>query len=201
MSVMSEVESRMMDETLEYFKKCGEFDNAIRVNKENKEYLKRYIVPAERVSEDFKYTTKKKAAAGVSVVAGLAIFGICMLIMGTSGVVASAIAGAVTIGAVMTFFFVMLSKKLTELVKKQDEVNAGINEQMIACDRRVLDLKAQKEQYLIALEDRNLVIIPTKYVQVAEKIVEYVKDGNAESVQDAIDQLEQQVKAMRRKRR
>lgn len=198
---MSDVENRMMEETLEYFKKCGEFDNAIRVNKENKEYLKRYIVPAEKVAEEFKYKTKKKAAAGASVLAGLVVFGLCMLIMGTSGVIASAIAGGVTLVATMIFFFVMLSKKLTELVKKQDEVNAGINEQMIACDRRVLDLKAQKEDYLVALEDRNLVIIPTKYVQVAEKIVEYVREGNAESVQDAIDQLEQQVKAMRRNRR
>lgn len=84
---------------------------------------------------------------------------------------------------------------------EQDKVNAGINEQLIACDRRVLDLKAQKEDYLNALDDRNLVVIPSKYVQVAEKIAEYVREGNADTVQDAIDQLEQQVKSMRRNRR
>ena len=201
MCTMSDVENKLIDETLEYFKKCGEFDNAIRVNKENREYLKKYIVPAEKVEQNFKYSQKKKAAIGISILAGLMVFGLCMLIMGTSGVIASAVAGGVTLVACMVFFLVMLSKKLNELVMEQDKVNAGINEQMIACDRRVLDLKAQKEDYLNALDDRNLVVIPSKYVQVAEKIAEYVREGNADTVQDAIDQLEQQVKSMRRNRR
>lgn len=188
----------MMDETLEYFKKCEEFDNAIRVNKENKEYLKKYIITAEKVEEDFKYKTKKKIALGLSVGAGVVIFAICLLIMGLDGIIPSAIAAVVAAVACTVFMFVLLSKKLRELVDEQDKVNAGITEQMVACERRVLDLKTKKDEYLAALEDRNLVIIPTKYVQVAEKIVDYVKEGNAQSVQEAIDQLEQQVKSMKK---
>lgn len=198
---MSDVENKMLEETLEYFRKCEEFDNAIRVNKENREYLKKYIITAEKVEEDFKYAKKKKAAFGISALAGLVVFGLCLLIMGVSGIIPSVIAGVVTIGACVTFFLLMLSKKLKELVLEQDKVNAGINEQMIACDRRVLDLKEGKQKYLEALEDRNLVIIPTKYAQVAERIAEYIKDGNAENVQDAIDQLENQVKEMKNKKR
>lgn len=198
---MSDVENRMIEETLTYFKKCEEFDDAIRITKENKEYLKKYVISADKVAVNFEYDKKKKIALGGSGGIALAVMGICLLAMGFSvgHLIASVIVGAVFGGAGAVASNVLLSKKLDDLVSEQDKINAGITEQIMACDKRVESIKERKKKYLEALEDRNLVVIPVKYMEIADQIIDYVNSGNAESVQDAIEQLEEQVKLIRSK--
>lgn len=197
---MSDVENQKMTRTLEYYKKCDEYDNAIRVCKGNREYLKKYIVPAEKVEEKYKYSKKRKIVLGISLVIGFVVFAFCMQMMGAEAVTAATTGGiAFFVSAIV--MLVMLSKKVNALVAEQDKVNAGITQQMIACDNRVLDLKAEKEKYLVTLENNNLVIIPIKYAKVAEKIAEYIRESKVDSVQEAIEQLEIQVRMMRRMRK
>ncbi|MBE6837058.1 MAG: hypothetical protein E7509_03560 [Ruminococcus sp.] len=198
---MSDVENQKMNRTLEYYKKCDEYDNAIRVCKGNREYLKKYIIPAEKVEENFKYAKKRNIVLGISVMAGFVVFVLSMMLLDSKSVVTAVAGGVIAFLMCAVVMLMMLSKKIHKLVAEQDKVNAGIKQQMIACDNRVLDLKAEKEQYLVTLESNNLVIIPTKYAKVAEKIAEYIRESKVESVQEAIEQLEIQVRMMRRMRK
>lgn len=198
---MTERENMMLEETLEYFKRCEEFDDAIRITRENREYLKKYIKTPERVKTDFNLNLKRKAAVGIAFATGLVVFLLTLINVGVDGIAAAGIAGAVVVAVTMTVFLVAISKKFKECLEQQADINRGLNEVMFAYDRNVNSLRERKQKYLAALEDRKLVIIPVKYISVAKQIADYVREGNADSVQEAVDQLEEQVKAMRASRR
>ena len=198
---MTEKENMMLEETLEYFKRCEEFDDAIRITRENREYLKKYIKTPERVKTDFNLNLKRKAALGIAFATGLVVFLLTLINVGVDGIVAAGIAGAVVVAVTITVFLVALSKKFKECLEQQADINRGLNEVMLAYDRNVNSLRERKQKYLAALEDRKLVIIPVKYISVAKQIADYVREGNADSVQEAVNQLEAQVKSMRASRR
>lgn len=198
---MTEKENMMLEETLEYFKRCEEFDDAIRITRENREYLKKYIKTPERVKTDFNLNLKRKAAVGIAFATGLVVFLLTLINVGVDGIVAAGIAGAVVVAVTITVFLVALSKKFKECLEQQADINRGLNEVMLAYDRNVNSLRERKQKYLAALEDRKLVIIPVKYISVAKQIADYVREGNADSVQEAVNQLEAQVKSMRASRR
>ena len=189
-------ELEKIQQTLDYFNKYYQFDSAIKVVKENKKYLETYILTKNSVESKFDAAGKKKKAMLIALIAAAIGALIVLLVTGfnfTGVNIGIAAAAAVILGGGVFFglnFYItsQVNKKWAE----QQQVNEGIRAQISDADRRCENLEKQKSGYLSGLEEKGLVVIPTKYLIEAEKIASYVKEGKAETAQQAVEMYEQE---------
>ncbi len=189
-------ELEKIQQTLDYFNKYYQFDSAIKVVKENKKYLETYILTKNSVESKFDAAGKKKKTMLIALIAAAIGALIVLLVTGfnfTGVNIGIAAAAAVILGGGVFFglnFYItsQVNKKWAE----QQQVNEGIRAQISDADRRCENLEKQKSGYLSGLEEKGLVVIPTKYLIEAEKIASYVKEGKAETAQQAVEMYEQE---------
>lgn len=194
----STAEMEKLQKTLDYFKRYFEFEDAVAVNHENREYLKTYIHNLSHTEEEFGLKHKNKIALGIAAGAGLVCGLIAMLIagmdnFGAKNLIALGVTFAVIFIGASFLLKTMIRKKFEQKWDAQKEINEGIGEQIDDLSRRCDTLEKQKRDYLKALEEKELACIPVKHIKYAEEIASYVKDGKAETVEDAVKMFEENV--------
>ena len=70
----NETELEKIDRAAEYFERYFEFEDAVTVSKENKEYLKTYIHDNDYVVKNFNIKNKIIKSLGISIGIGLVAF-------------------------------------------------------------------------------------------------------------------------------
>lgn len=181
-----------LNQAEEYFNRYFEFEDAVKISKENKEYLKTYIHDDSYVIKNFNAFSKILKAVGISACAGAAVFIIVGLITGFKPILVSIIAFiAVTIlGSVLGIC--MTQFKLTEAKKNQEEINRGIKEQIELLDGRIKIREKQKDDYYKALGER-ITFISLDYMKYIPQIKEILENEEAENCEDAVAVLEQKL--------
>ncbi len=174
----------------EYINRYYEFEDAVEINKQNKEYLKTYIHDSDYVEKNFEM--KSRVMRGVVIAAGAAVaaFLVCLIVLGFKKIIISAIiAGAVLIiGNIIAV--VIVKAKLKAAQEEQIEVNHGIKEQIDLLDQRTKQIEKQRADYKKGLEKR-LDFISTDYIGSIDTIKGYLENGEAETCEDAVALLEQ----------
>lgn len=90
----NETELEKIDRAAEYFERYFEFEDAVTVSKENKEYLKTYIHDNDYVVKNFNIKNKIIKSLGISIGIGLAAFLLLWLLLGSKLIIVGIIAGA-----------------------------------------------------------------------------------------------------------
>lgn len=90
----NETELEKIDRAAEYFERYFEFEDAVTVSKENKEYLKTYIHDNDYVVKNFNIKNKIIKSLGISAAIGVAAFLLLWLLLGTKLIIVGIIAGA-----------------------------------------------------------------------------------------------------------
>ena len=171
----NETELEKIDRAAEYFERYFEFEDAVTVSKENKEYLKTYI-------HDNDYVVK----IGI----GLAAFLLLWLLLGTKLIIVGIIAGALIFIGAGVFGIALNKYRLTAAEQKQVEVNEGINEQIIMLDDRIKQVERQRDDYYKALEKR-VPFMSLDYMKNVQQIKQFLVDGKADTCEEAVDMFEE----------
>ncbi len=191
-------ELEKLQSTLDYFRRYHEFEEAIAVNQENRQYLNTYIHNKGHVEEEFGLSTKNKQATLIGLGAGAAVGLIAMLIAGLSdfgvkNIIALAVAFAVVFIPVMMILKQRYFKQFQSKWEEQKDINIGLGNQIDDLSRRCDALEKQKGDYLKALEEKGLVCIPVNHINCSDEIAEYVKSGKVETVEEAVKLFEENI--------
>lgn len=187
MAEMTELEK--IDQAETYFARYYEFEDAIRINKENIEYLKTYIHDNTYVEKTFNLKSKRIISVALCLAAGAAVFGILTAVLGTGMLMISAVGGASAFILLAVFGVCLQHFRLTEAKKRQAEVNEGIGEQLEILKNRDSQLIRQKEDYYKGLEKR-ISFMPLEYMKNIGQIRSYIESGEALTCEEAADRFE-----------
>ncbi|WP_295207799.1 hypothetical protein [Ruminococcus sp.] len=188
MAIDKEIEK--IDQAAEYFNRYFEFEDAVTVSKENKEYLKTYIHDNDYVVKNFDLKKKIARALGISALIGIAALLILWLLLGSDLLIAAGIAAGVIFICAAAFGIALNKYRLTAAEQKQVEVNDGINEQIIMLDDRIKQLERQRDDYYKALEKR-VTFMSLEYMRNVDQIKQFLVDGKAETCEEAEDMFEE----------
>lgn len=179
-----------MNRVAEFINRYYEFEDAVDISKQNKEYLKTYIHDESFVVENYKMKEKIIKSFGFIAIVAAAMFIVLFFILGSKLWIASAIvAGALFLFGM--FFTVTFNKlKLKAAKQEQVEVNSGIKEQIQVCESRTKQLEKQRDDYRKGLEKRLDFITPD-YIGSIDTLKGYLVNGEAETCEDAVSLLEQ----------
>ena len=180
----NETELEKIDRAAEYFERYFEFEDAVTVSKENKEYLKTYIHDNDYVVKNFNIKNKIIKSLGISIGIGLAAF------LGTKLIIVGIIAGALIFIGAGVFGIALNKYRLTAAEQKQVEVNEGINEQIIMLDDRIKQVERQRDDYYKALEKR-VPFMSLDYMKNVQQIKQFLVDGKADTCEEAVDMFEE----------
>ncbi len=180
----NETELEKIDRAAEYFERYFEFEDAVTVSKENKEYLKTYIHDNDYVVKNFNIKNKIVKAVG------MAAFLLLWLLLGTKLIIVGIIAGALIFIGVGVFGIALNKYRLTAAEQKQVEVNEGINEQIIMLDDRIKQVERQRDDYYKALEKR-VPFMSLDYMKNVQQIKQFLVDGKADTCEEAVDMFEE----------
>ncbi|MBR1422348.1 MAG: hypothetical protein IJ571_02740 [Ruminococcus sp.] len=179
-------ELEKIEQAEEYFRRYFEMENAVTVNEENMEYLKTYIHDDQYVTKNFNMMDQTQRGAIIT-----SIITVVMLLV--MGVAANwLIAGALAVATIVVGVIVVLrlnKYRLDVAKKEQREVNEGIREQIVLLEDRKLQLERQKDDYYKALGKR--VDVPLDYMSNVGQIKKFMTDGEADTVEEAIEMFEQ----------
>lgn len=187
-------ELNKIQETLDYFNRYYEFDSALKVLRENRQYLETYIRDKHYVEDKFDAYGKSRKSMLLGII--VAVVGALIVLLATgfkfevAHIVIAAVVAAVCWCGVFFVTKILISKKIGQLWDEQQKVNEGIAAQIEDVTKRCENLENQKNGYLAALDEKKLVVIPSKYIIEAQKIASYVKEGKAETAQQAVEMFE-----------
>lgn len=173
-----------------YFERYFEFEDAVKVSYENREYLKTYIHDNAYVVKNFNVKSKILKHALVVFAVALAVAIVFFALLGADMILVPIIAfGAIFICG--TIFVISLNKfRLTAAEQHQVEVNDGINEQLVLLEDRIKQVERQKDDYYTALQKR-VDFMSLDYMKNVNQIKEYLENGQAETCEDAVEMFEQ----------
>ena len=171
----------------EYINRYYEFEDAVEVNKQNKDYLKTYIHDSSYVEKNFDKKSIMTRGLIIAAIAAAAAFIITVII--TKPLIAAIVAGAVLVIGIIAAV-VLAGAKLKAAQEEQVEVNNGIQEQIELLDQRTKQIDKQRADYKKGLEKR-LDFISFDYIGNIGTIKEYLEKGEAETCEDAVALLEQ----------
>ncbi len=188
-------ELQKIQQTLDYFSRYYEFDSSIKTLKENRLQLEKYIQTRHTVESkmDVEGKTKKSMiiAAAAAVVGAL----IVLLVTGFSfSAVSIIIAAAVAVVLGAGLFIGLktyLKKQVDQKWTEQQKANEDLQRQISDIDERCRRLDDQKNVYLDGLDEKGLVVIPSKYIVEAEKIADYVREDKCATAAEAVKMFEE----------
>lgn len=187
---MTELERITQAET--YINRYFEFEDAVKVSYENKDYLKTYIKDISQVVKDFDVRSKSLKYMGLCVLAAVAVFVLFLIILGVKLIVVPIIAAAAVLVLGIAFVIALNRYRLTAAQEHQKEVNEGIKEQLDILDTRIQQIERQRDDYLKALDSKiDFMQADVDYMKNIGKIKEYVQNGSAETCEDAVEMFEQ----------
>lgn len=174
-----------------YFERYYQFEDAVNVNKQNKEYLKTYIRNQYDVEAEFNYKEKLMKtitpAIIVGLLAGLLLFAVSEWIWWI-GLIAFVVVTVVYI----VISAGLLKRRLQEAIENQREVNEGITEQMNVLASRDEQLLRQRDDYYRGLKKR-VDFMSLDYMDNIDQIEEILVNGEAETCEDAVAVFEQKM--------
>lgn len=174
-----------------YFERYYQFEDAVTVNQQNKEYLKTYIRNQYDVEAEFNYKEKIMKsilpAIIIGLIAGLFLFAISAWVWWI-GLIAF---GLVTIGYLVLSAFV-LKYRLDDAIERQREVNEGITEQISVLESRDEQLIRQRDDYYRGLKKR-VDFMSLDYMDNIDQILEIMENGEADTCEDAVAMFEQKM--------
>lgn len=186
MAEMTELER--VKQAKAFIERYYQFEEAVNVNQQNKEYLKSYIRNQYDVEKEFDFKSKVIHAIVVGGAVGLAIGLIVWLASGSwiAGLVTVAVGAAAgaAIGVAVQRY------RLSEAIENQRDVNNGIKEQIEVLETRDQQLVRQRDDYYKALQKR-IDFMSLDYMDNIDQIVEIVENGEAETCEDAVGVFEQ----------
>ncbi len=166
------------------------FEDAVETNKQNKEYLKTYIHDSAYVERNFEKKSKLLRDIGIAAIAAVVAFLIALIIFGFKKIIiAAAVAGGVLIIGIIVSF-VIINAKLKAAQEEQVDVNNGIKEQIDLLDKRTKQIEKQRDDYKKGLASR-LDFLSPDYIGNIGTVKEYLQNGEAETCEDAVALLEQ----------
>ena len=184
-------ELKKLDETLAYFKRYSEFDDAILLLSQNREYLKTHIRNADYVAGEYCLKERQKLAVSFVTCFAVVVFGIAYAFLGVDKIIIAGIVGVVSLIALIVAAMELTKSAFKNKLQEQDEINRGLTEVIEMYGSRSKQVEEQKIDYLRTLERKNMVCIPVKYMKNAEEIAGYVRDGKVDIATEAIAMFEQ----------
>lgn len=189
MADVSELER--LKQVKSYFERYYQFEDAVTVNQQNKEYLKTYIRNQYDVEAEFDYKQKLiksvPTAFIVGLIAGLLLFALAEWTWWI---------GLIAFVAVTVVYILLsaglLKKRLQEAIENQREVNEGITEQMNVLASRDEQLLRQRDDYYRGLKKR-VDFMSLDYMDNIDQIEEILVNGEAETCEDAVAVFEQKM--------
>ena len=164
-----------------------QFEDAVDVNKQNIEYLKTYIHDGDYVEQNFDMKSKFLRDIAISAGVAVVVFAICLIF---TSLIISAIVGVVASVVCIIVFSSIAKARLNAKKQEQVEINTGITEQIQALEQRTKQMEKQREDYKKGLEKR-LDFLSVDYIGNISTIKEYLEKGEAETCEDAVALLEQ----------
>lgn len=183
-----------LNQAEEYFNRYFQFEDAVQVSKENKEYLKTYIHLPEYVIKNFNLKAKVTKNIIVACIVGAALFLLLFICTGFEvsliwipaiGFVLSVVVGTI-IGYLMNKY------RLSAALQHQVEINNGITEQIQLLEERIKQREKQSKDYYREL-GRRITFISLDYMKYIPKIKEILVSGEADTCEEAIAIFEQQL--------
>lgn len=163
------------------------FEDAVEVNKQNKEYLKTYIHDSAYVERLFEKKSKMLRGIGIAAIAAAAAFLVCLIF---TKLIIAAIIGCLVFIIGFVVSIMIINAKLKAAQEEQVDVNNGIKEQIDLLDKRTKQIEKQRDDYKKGLESR-LDFLSPDYIDNIGTIKEYLQNGEAETCEDAVALLEQ----------
>jgi len=183
-------ELERLKQVKEYFQRYYQFEDAVAVNQQNKEYLKTYIHNDFDVEDEFNMKQKITRFFGYSAIIGLVV-GLLVFAISKMWLV-----GAITFGVVTCILIVVsayiLRIRLNDAKNAQREVNEGIKEQIANLEDRDKLLIRQRDDYYRGLQKR-VDFMSLDYMDSIDQIEEILVSGEAETCEDAVGVLEQKM--------
>jgi len=164
-----------------------QFEDAVEVNKQNIEYLKTYIHDGDYVEKNFDMNSKFLRDIAISAGVAVVVFAISLLF---TKLIISAIIGVAALVVCIIVFSMIAKARLNAKKQEQVEINTGITEQIQALEQRTKQMEKQREDYKKGLEKR-LDFLSVDYIGNISTIKEYLEKGEAETCEDAVALLEQ----------
>lgn len=186
---MSELER--IEQAEAYINRYFEFEDAVKVSYENKDYLKTYIKDISQLTAEFNVKSKTLKSIGICALIAAAVF-IVFFVLFSKIILVPIVAGA-AVFVLGTAFVIALNKyKLTAAEEHQKEVNEGIKEQIEILDGRISQLERQRDDYLKALEKKiDFMTLDADYMKNIGKIKGYIENGMADTCEAAVEFFEQ----------
>lgn len=185
-------ELERLKQAKEYFERYYEFEDAVKVNAQNKEYLKSYIHNQYDVEKEFDFKAKCLKTLLIALGGGLALSLLIMLIIGFKLWIVGIIVFAVATVALGAAGFMILKYRLSEAIAHQAEVNEGITEQIAVLESRDAQLIRQRDDYYRSLKKR-IDFMSMDYMDNIDQIIEIVENGEAETCDEAVAVFEQKL--------
>ena len=164
-----------------------QFEDAVDVNKQNIEYLKTYIHDGDYVEQNFDM--KSKFLRDIAISAGVAVVAFAVGLIFTNLII-SGIIGVVALIVCIIVFKAIATARLNAKKQEQVEVNTGITEQIQALEKRTKQMEKQRDDYKKGLESR-LDFLSVDYIGNIGTVKEYLEKGEADTCEDAVALLEQ----------
>lgn len=189
-------ELQKIQQTLDYFNRYYEFDSSIKTLKENRLQLEKYIQTKHTVESKFDVDGKTKKSLMIAAAAAVVGALIVLLVTGFSfsivSIIVAVAVAAVLGGGVFIGFKMYLKKQVDQKWAEQQKANEDLQRQIEDIDDRCRRLDDQKQGYLGGLEEKGLVVIPTKYLIEAEKIASYVREDKCATAEEAVKMFEEE---------
>ena len=168
-----QTELQRMEQAQGYIQRYFEFDDAIKINKENRAYLQTYIHDEAYVVKTFNIGHQRMKAAFISLAAGLIVFGLLFAIVGADTIGVAIVGGAAAFILLTVFGISLQHYRYTEAKKHQVEVNEGIEEQLQMLKDRDAQLIRQRDDYYNGLQKR-ITFMSLDYMKNIDQIKGYL---------------------------
>ncbi len=186
MAEMTELER--VRQAQDYIQRYYQFEEAVTVNQQNKEYLQGYIRNQYDVEKEFDLKKKVTVAAGFGAGAGLVVG---LIVWAASGSWIAALITLVVLAAAGAAVGAFVQRyRLSEAIETQRDINNGIKEQIEGLELRDKQLIRQRDDYYRGLEKR-IDFMSMDYMDSIDKIAEIMQNGEAETCEDAVAVFEQ----------
>ena len=174
----------------DYFQRYYQFEDAVAVNQQNKEYLKTYIHNDFAVEDEFNYKSKFTRGLGFAAITGL-IAGLLLFLITGMWLVGAITFGVVTVGLTIITAYV-LKIRLKDAKESQREVNEGIKEQIKGLELRDQQLVRQRDDYYRGMQKR-MDFMSLDGMDNSDQIEGIRVNGEAETCEDAVAVYEQKM--------
>ena len=185
-------ELERLKQAKEYFQRYYEFEDAVKVNAQNKEYLKSYVHNQYDVEKEFDFKAKCMKALLIALGGGLLLSLLILLIIGFKFWLVGIIIFAVATVVLAIAGIMIVKYRLSEAIAHQAEVNEGITEQIAVLESRDSQLERQRDDYYRSLKKR-IDFMSLDYMDNIDQIIEIVENGEAETCDDAVAVFEQKL--------